>query len=69
MKANRLSLLEELTLEKEKVLKKMHQRQTQHILNLQVCRSCLPSVMHKNTVITQIFYHTSYKSFFILFSP
>lgn len=48
MKENRLSLLEELTLEKKKGFKKMHQRQTQHILNPQVCRKLLlPALVHK----------------------
>lgn len=55
MKENRLFLLEELKLEKKKRFKKMHQRQTQHILNLQVCRICFSQPGGaKNTLIINI---------------
>lgn len=58
MKENRLSLLGELTLEKKKVQKNASEANTTHSESASLQEVAFPSLVHKNTVITQIFCHT-----------
>lgn len=54
MKANRLSLLEELTLEKKKGFKKMHRRQTTHPESASLQEVVFPSLVQKHYDNTNI---------------